>query len=291
MTDRLRRLLRLLQWKLIYYGAKRDITLDTWNGLLTCNTKNWLIGKYLYVNRSYEADNIEKTMDLLRREGYLAGGGNVVFDVGANIGMIAIALLKRKYFQSAVAFEPEPDNFRLLLRNVTQNSLENRITCLPYALSSHVYAGQGTLELSRDNFGDHRIRHSGTAGFFNEEKRQVMPVEMKTLDGFLENYKDIDPNAVSLIWIDIQGHEGHFFEGAHELLKRRIPVVSEFWPYAIERSGMPLSRYREILVENFTHFYRFKDDGFEKIPISQVDELFKLYNTPRSGDQLVLVRE
>src|SRR5262245_10648352 len=105
------RFVKLLRWKLIHWGPRRDVTLDTWNGLLTCDSKDWLIGKYLFLDRSYEAANIERTMNLLGREGYLGGKGRIVLDIGANLGMISIALLKHQYFERAVAFEPEPNNF------------------------------------------------------------------------------------------------------------------------------------------------------------------------------------
>src|SRR6266702_4494260 len=110
-----RHITRRLYWWLTYLGPRRDITVDTFNGLLTVDSKDWLIGKYLYVNRSYEAREMQRTITLLQQEGYLgATGGGVLLDVGANIGMTCIALLKHGYFQRAIAFEPAPTSYRLL---------------------------------------------------------------------------------------------------------------------------------------------------------------------------------
>ena len=75
------------------------------------------------------------------------------------------------------------------------------------------------------------------------------------------------------------------------MLKRRIPVVSEFWPYAIERSGMSLDLYRQTVVELFTHFYWFNSGRYERKPITEIQKLFEIHNRPRSGDQLVFVSE
>ncbi len=81
-----------------------------------------------------------------------------MLDVGANIGMICIALMLQNYFKRAIAFEPDPKNFRLLVKNVAQNGLENRIDCFPYALSSA--AGEAELELSPHNSGDNHLHYS-----------------------------------------------------------------------------------------------------------------------------------
>ena len=43
----------------------------------------------------------------------------------------------------------------------------------------------------------------------------------------------------TLIWVDTQGHEGHVFSGItlNHALGRRPFIVTEFWPYGLERAG------------------------------------------------------
>lgn len=121
---------------LTHYAPKRDVDFETKNGFLSCSNKDRLIGKHLSVRRDYEFDFINDCVALPRGEGLAAAGeNNAVVDIGANIGMIAIAMLREKYFRRAVAFEPAPENFRLL-KNVDRNDLSGRIDCLPFALSS-----------------------------------------------------------------------------------------------------------------------------------------------------------
>jgi FkbM family methyltransferase len=296
---RLQRLLKILRWKAIHRGKRRDITLQTWNGLLTCDSKDWLIGKYLYVNGSYEQEAILTTVGFLRSEGLLIRDDGIVLDVGANIGMIAIALLKHHLFERAAAFEPDPDNYRLLVKNVLQNGLQSQVLTFPLGLSSPDVVGDGngvecTLERSPDNFGDHRIRHTAEPGFFHEENRSVVTVRVKTLDQVLEDSPNLRPEEITVVWLDIQGHEGHFFDGARKLLQRQIPVVSEFWPYGIVRSGMPREKYLQIAESVFTHFYyldNFKSGHFPRKPIAELSHLFDLLKSPRSGGQIILTRE
>lgn len=154
IAERIKYLWRVYQWKFFQLGQSRDITIETWNGLLDCDSKEWQIGKTLYVKQSYEAEFIDSSIGLLKREGYLTQKNKAtVIDVGANIGMICIALLKHKYFEQAIAFEPEPNNFRLLVKNISQNGLNNKIICFPYALSSSQFTSVGTKIAGGGDFG------------------------------------------------------------------------------------------------------------------------------------------
>jgi FkbM family methyltransferase len=51
--------------------------------------------------------------------------GDIVIDVGANIGFISIYIAKRFPFLKILAFEPLPENFENLLRNIQVNHVHN----------------------------------------------------------------------------------------------------------------------------------------------------------------------
>lgn len=283
-----RLLYRFLKWKLIHRLPRRDVTIKTSNGLLTCDNKDWLIGKYLYVYRRYETENIRATLELLTREGYLNSvENNLLLDVGANIGMICIALVKENYFKRAVAFEPSPNNFRLPVKNVKQNNLAERVDCFPYALAAA--EGEAEFELSPHNSGDNHLRESSDERAFDEDRWRAVKVPVRTLDQVCADHPDLFRPKASLIWLDIQGHEGYFFQGARQLLSQGIPVASEFWPYGIRRAGMSVSDYCRIVAENFTHFYHFHHGEYEQMNIARIVELFDIYKTPREFGQLILV--
>lgn len=272
-----------------YYRTERDVAIETKNGLLTCSSKDWLIGKHLYVRRDYEFDFIKASIELLTREGLLnEKNNNTVVDIGANIGMIAIACLRENYFQRAVAFEPSPDNFRLLKKNVGQNDLASRADCFQNALSSENKTLE--LELARGNSGDSRVRLKNGGERMNEHKRCTVSVEAVTFDWFLSQNKQFDESAIDLLWMDIQGHEAHFFQGARQFLKRRkIPCVCEFWSYGIERAQMSADEYCRIVGEVFTNFYQHTETGFELKPISEISGLFEKYKNPRQGTNIILI--
>lgn len=278
--------LRLLHWWLIYMGSPREVTVETFNGVLTFSNKNWLTGKYLYVKKNHEEHEIRAAGALLLQRGWLhkSSPDNTLLNVGANIGMTCIALIKAGYFEYALAFEPEPENFRFLKKNIDQNGLNNRIQAFRLALSS--VTGDFTLELSRDNPGDHRLRQSGQAakGFFGEENRRTIVVPCETLDRFNERR----PSHIDAIWVDIQGHEGHFFRGAQSVLKKGIPVVTEFWPYGLARAGTNREELVAILSPLFSHFWVIGNEKFRHCPIHDITRLFDVYCEPRSFGLVLL---
>ena len=274
---------RLLRWFFIHLGPKRDVTVSTFNGLLSFSSKDWLIGKYLYVHRGHEEHEIQSVIEMLTSQGWLNGLSPTVLNVGANIGMTCIGLVKQK-FARAIAIEPNPETYRLLVRNIQQNGLADRIQPFQLALSS--FTGNLTLELSKDNPGDHRIRQTDSPGFYKEETRRTIPVAADTLDHFLESH----PNNIDVIWVDIQGHEGHFFRGAQNFLQRGIPVVSEFWPYGLERAGTSVADYVTLVSQTFSHFWVVGNPDYQRAPIGQIGKLFDLYQGPRSFGLLILAR-
>ena len=285
------RIARKLRWRQLYTGAPRDVTVESYNGVLTFHSRDKLIGKYLYVDRAYERRYIESALGVLERGGYPVANGDgdgILLDVGANIGMICIALLQQQRFARAIAVEPSPRNLRLLQHNVVQNGLSDRITILPCALSSA--EGELELELSDYNSGDNRIRHDASSGTWREEQRAVVKVPVRTLDEVLAE-RGVNPREVRLAWVDIQGHEGFFLDGARATLAAGVPVVSEFWPYGILRSGMTRSEYGTIVSEIFTHFFHLHASGAEKLPIEKIDALFDAYAAPKEMCEVIFVND
>ena len=102
-----------------------------------------------------------------------------------------------------------------------------------------------SLELSEDNHGDHRVRtesRDNTQMVYDESRRDVVDVSTIPLDELLSRNK-IDVEQIGLVWIDTQGHEGYVLSAAKSLEQAKVPIVLEFWPYGLKRSGgFPLLR-------------------------------------------------
>jgi len=172
-----------------------------------------------------------------------------MLDVGANFGVISIGHVLSGQVARAIAIEPEPFNFDLLQKNVTQNGLSDRFISVSMAVGDA--SSTIAMEISPDNLGDHRIRNTPAADReeHSESARDIVEVPVRPLPDILALPEVRDAKGFaspSLLWIDVQGYEGYVFRGAANLLQG-IPTVSEVWPYGILRCGMTLDEFCSIV--------------------------------------------
>ncbi len=151
--------------------------------------------------------------------------GDVVVDVGANVGYFTLIAAQLVGDGGKVwAFEPDPDAFELLRRNVELNGYKN-VTLVPKALGSE----PGTLKLFRHatNRGDHRTYDPG-------DGREAVEVEVTTLDHYFA-----DASRLDLIKMDIQGAECAVVAGAPKTFERGgdMAVIMEYTPQYIRQMG------------------------------------------------------
>ena len=258
-------------WRSLTFFRK-SITISTHQGVFTLppGSKD-PISKSLYINTGYEFGFVNDVMKFLQDAKYFNKGEGTIVDVGANNGVISIGALTNGEVSNAIAIEPDINNFSVLTHNIKQNNLEHAFKTLNYAVSDNASILQ--LEISKSNLGDHRIQKpTSTRELFKESKRKVVDVKSDTLDNLL---KDIDPNNISLVWVDVQGHEGYVFQGAQKILSYGIPVVSEIWPYGIERSGMSQQQFCDIVSAQWTYFWVRRKTGFVQYSVTDFHEFLE----------------
>ncbi|HEY0392204.1 MAG TPA: FkbM family methyltransferase [Solirubrobacterales bacterium] len=205
---------------------------------------------------------------LKARGGWSGAEGNGFLDIGANIGTATVTAFREGAFAEAICFEPLPDNHRLLLENLAENGLADRVQTMNVALSDH--DGEADFEVSPNNSGDGRVRVAGSTGganAFGEETRQIVKVRLARLDTACEEGL-IDLSKISLAWIDAQGHEGQILTGAKRLMRSSIPLVTEVWPYGLKRSGG-----REAFIEGIRANYEWMIDLGRQAPGSSPVEI------------------
>jgi len=163
--------------------------------------------------------------------------GQTVLDVGANIGYYTL-LFSRLVGERGrvIAFEPDPNNFTLLCRNLADNQCDNVI---PHQRA--VGAEQTTLKLYQcaGNNGMHRAYESICCGdaFVN--------VEAVVLDDFLADEPRID-----FLKMDIEGFELFALQGMHQLLDRHCPkILTEFSPSALTEAGVTATAFVQFFVQ------------------------------------------
>lgn len=202
------------------------VSVDTADGLrFVVSTRDLSVGRLLFIGRKRgEMQTLHRALAILRElepERDLAD--SLFVDVGANIGTTTIPAVVRHGFAGAVAFEPEPMNFRLLQANALLNGIGSAVQAVQIALSDRV--GETELELMPTNSGGHRVRSSAAEAEANE----VVRVRTTTLDALVqEGVLPVD--RVGMLWIDVQGHEGHVLAGGGRFLEGGPPTVVEFYP-------------------------------------------------------------
>jgi FkbM family methyltransferase len=139
----------------------------------------------------------------------LEAGGTFV-DIGAHVGLFAVPAAKAVGVDGrVVCFEPDPDNRRLLERNVARHELGN-VEVIGAAVADH--AGTITLKRSSFNTGDHRIDSAQSA--------RGVEVPMVSLDEWIEEH-GIEPDVIKM---DVQGAEPLVLAGMRNVLEGNQPL-------------------------------------------------------------------
>lgn len=193
--------------------------------------------------------------------------GDVVLDIGANIGYYTLIFAGLVGENGRVfAFEPDPDNFILLNKNVKENKFEN-VVLINKAVSDN--NGKTKLYLSEDNKGDHRIYDFG-------DSRKSITVETVCLDEFLKNYKD----KIDFIKMDIQSAEGVALRGMINTIRKNenIKILTEFWPMGLNNFYFDSKKFLGLLEDCGFNLYEILKTGAVR---TTKDGLLKKYPADR----------
>jgi FkbM family methyltransferase len=76
------------------------------------------------------------TMDMYGREGIEVADGDCIFDVGANIGLFLMSLVRSRRGLKLFAFEPIPQTFSILERNCREHVEGSEVRLFPLGLSN-----------------------------------------------------------------------------------------------------------------------------------------------------------
>lgn len=135
------------------------------------------------------------------------------------------------------AFEPDPDNLKLLRKNAVENGLEN-IVIIPAAVAD----GPGKIKFFES--GVHGALGYDATG--NAESGGGIEVDVVRLDDF---FADGRIQKVDLIKMDIIGSEGKALTGMRKLLKENgnIKIVSAFCPAFLRGAGSDPVSYLNVL--------------------------------------------
>ncbi len=169
--------------------------------------------RFMSPNRIYESDLCRKICDALKE----AKKTNPVFvDIGANVGLISLFVLKNAPGVHIYAFEPGSHQRSQLETTVSANKIGDRLNVFPYALSNQSGIGEFHTSIDDKHVGGDGLLDTGRS---HGAKKQI--VELLTLDEFSARHK----LCIDVIKIDIEGAELWALDGAEKTIAANRPVV------------------------------------------------------------------
>jgi FkbM family methyltransferase len=155
----------------------------------------------------YEPDET-RVMDLL------AADAHNIMDIGANIGWYSIRFARRMPHVRVHAFEPMPETYGYLQRNVAANQVGSQVSCFNYGLSD----SSGTVDFFVSPTSGTNASLLNVAG--TKDARAVVGLTL-TLDQWIGN-QALTPDFIKC---DVEGAELLVFRGGRQTLAAHRPIV------------------------------------------------------------------
>ena len=224
-------------------------------------SSDW-ISKKLFIDKSFDYRILTKAIKLLGKK----NSKLTLINIGAHIGSTGIPVIKKNNFKNLIAFEPTKRNFRLLKANIFLNEIDDRVQAYNLAISNkkaNLY-----LAIKRGNIGGNYISK-------NKQKNTEI-VKSDILDNYTYN---LNKNN-SLIFIDAEGHEPNIFLGAKKTIKKKIPIVFEFYPTLLDKSWI---KNYDLVFKNYRFFYNLR--GKNRKEKFNKENLIALFNKVNSMEK------
>ncbi len=173
-------------------------------------------GKYSYFTNSiddlrYSCRTNFKDWEFVSRHFFvsIASDCEFILDIGAYTGVYSLETAIQNPHCVINSFEPNPEIFRNLQRNIEKNRLETRVKISQIALGRE-------NKISNLYLPD---EHWSSVATLSTKASKSYTINMSTLDEvFLSN-------RIDLIKIDVEGYESEVFLGGQNLLTRFKPII------------------------------------------------------------------
>lgn len=177
-----------------------------------------------------------------------------VLDLGANLGLTAIALADICKKGKVIAVEPVPITFDFLEKNLFNSGLDN-IKAYNFAVGNKAAT---ILMQARSAF----LAGAFIADTYTSEIQDIsVEVPVKTLDEVFDSFQ---LDRVDFVKLDVEGYELFALEGAKEILNRFKPIVyleMNHWCLNIMHR-ICLPEFRERLLAMFPYVYSIEGTSY-----------------------------
>ena len=215
MAFSFKRLFSLTALKHIYIVPKAIIQIKNWipfllNYIRITNTKqNYIFrnGLTIYTNEGVDSSTV--AVVFLKNEYGVSHKTDTIIDIGANIGVYSLISAK-KYKSKVYAYEPMPQSFSLLKKNIELNKLQSKV-------KYHKLAVAKTNEKRRFyNTGSSPFNSLYTKG------KDYVEVECTTLKDI---FKDNNIKTCDILKIDCEGAEYEILYNTPDSILAKIKEI------------------------------------------------------------------
>lgn len=166
---------------------------------------DYILGRGLTKYGEYSEPEIDLFKQLIRQ-------GDVVLDVGANIGALTVPLGHMVGPQGRVwAFEPQWSVAQVLVANCAINQIPAKV--------SAVAVGNESKQVSIPNFGEYNLAYNYGRVEVGEPATSMWSVDQVRLDDM-----DLD-EPIRFIKLDVEGMELEALKGAKQLIESNWPIM------------------------------------------------------------------
>ena len=141
---------------------------------------------------------------------------STIIDIGANVGIYALALAAGQPNRRILAIEPVPEVYAQLAKNVHLNGFSDRIAMLPCCVGEK----SGDTHFFVSTFSELSGRSEESASRWGAKVSRQVTVAMKRLDTIVKESSPPD-----IVKIDVEGSAADVLQGGTETLERHQPIV------------------------------------------------------------------
>ena len=208
------------------------------------------LSRRLLLHNDFESKELRFATDIAR-------DGGMILDVGANIGVYTVACARAAGDRGhVIALEPGPTTFKKLAQTCALLKLTN---VSMFQVAAGRTSGTATFVSNRSG----RDVHQHLADARPHAPEDDLQVESRRLDDVCGP----DADAVTLMKIDVEGHELEVLEGAGRILANgSVHILVEFSAGALAAAGASSKRLWEFLARTHQCIGTVGQDGASLVP-------------------------
>lgn len=167
-------------------------------------------------------------------KGFEIKDDDIVMDIGAHIGVFSIYAAVLTKNGKVYSFEPMPENYKMLKKNISINRIKNII---PINEAVDSKPGSHVLFINEENTGGNSLLIK------NSDKSEKIKVKTTSIEEFMKKYS---VDKIDLLKIDCEGSEYNIlFKCPKKILKKISKITMEYHSIDKSRNAKTLKKFLE----------------------------------------------